>query len=186
MSCETAQNFCTINGQTVADNAAVIGSTNIIMPKGTAGNLIQKSNTAMFWWTAFSNIYNYGEYGDRSPDPSGPLAMFQTDDTIFLDSYNKMLQALNQDIITDPDSLVLASLTNDLQNYINNFVIDFNRCDNCNLGCNENNSSSGCTECNSCNIECNNGCESCDSCYVYCNSDTCSTNCQIGCEYGIA
>lgn len=196
-SCATKQTFCALNKQTPADNDEINFSFSKCIQQG---ELIEDTTWNEII-TEIINIYNFGARGTRNPQNPLGLSDFtpitdnhQGKETInapILTSYSSKLQTnLNFFSKEKYDEILntITSMTNNqdqnkfdifygfyfdtIQNLLNNYQLNDDRCNNCNSGCN--------TSCQVSNQCCDSHC--CTQCCT--NSSSCSESGCIGCDCG--
>lgn len=169
-NCSSAQTFCNINGQLVKNNL------NISFPDiGNKGSKITPE-----WKQQIINIlksiYNYGNAGTRNPSLAeiNGLDAIVAKDRITAEDYNEVVRILNGTAVKQK-TRILGTYFSDLENYINNYKLNADRCNTCNSGCNTTcQASAQCDDyCNSCNIVCDTNCESND------DGQACGMSCGV-------
>lgn len=159
-NCSSAQTFCNINGQYVKNNL------NISFPNvGTKGSKItpEWKNQVI---NILKSIYNYGSYGTRNPTLTqiNSLDSISSKERITIDDYNEIIAIIGGTKVNKKDK-ILGTYFSDLENSINNYKLNADRCNTCNTGCNTTcQASAQCNDyCNSCNVTCDSACESLDN-----------------------
>ena len=158
--CTSAQTYCQTNQQAKYwinnDDNFTLEYNELIQPE--IWNNIK---------TILQEIYNFGVNGTRNPSQQNINDIFDSEknQVIYLKLYNKIIEALqtgtnniniNNGEKIDLYELISSSLIIKLQNYLNNYKLNGDRCKGCNTGCN-----------------------TCDSCYAVCDGDC--WQCWEGC-----
>lgn len=163
MACTTVQTFCA-SCQIVKEHPIFNSSKGFKFSK-TATAKTKASplfiNEAV---DALKKISEYGAEGTKNPSESelNTLKKVQSKEKITTNSYNLLLSVLKikNKNVASKDKL-LGSYFSNLENYINNYKLNDDRCSTCNATC-----------------------QSGQSCHQGCG-DTCENSCQTNCEGGI-
>ena len=159
-NCPSAQTFCKINGQLVKNNI------NINFPK--IG--VQYSSITPEWKQQIIDILktirDYGNAGTRNPttEQINSLYTLSPNQLIMSEDYNEILEILSGTHVVQHNH-IFGTYYSDLENYINNYKLNADRCNSCNTGCNTTcQESAQCEDyCNRCNVACDSNCESLDA-----------------------
>lgn len=228
MGCNDNQSFC-LTDQTIKGNLEdIINSDSELLEAMKNDKTLDFISTpgriTVNIWNLlekfFKAAHNYGDYGDRNYPSvqNNKIKNWPTVEqfsSISPEAYNSLI-----DIIKDSNtlsnfnkvtknSIILGDYFTDLQNYIENFKIDPNRCNSCNTSCYASYScNQGCGEvCDygnqcagsysclqGCSGECSSSEHSCTGCEAgVCNTQGCScescqggycSSCNIGCYSG--
>lgn len=124
------QTFCKINGQTVGNNMTITYN-NKITPQETI-------NLASIWneiQDVMKYIYNFGKLGTKTNNPNiNNLNNQQLGNIITLEYYNDLSNRINQTKLTGEQYIKALNITN-LQDSINNYKFNADRCNVCNNSC---------------------------------------------------
>ena len=141
MACQEKQNFCSSGCQTAGEHSE------IFCENQTGGFKFSKSSEkgkkAVYNFIneaidAIKKIGNYGKHGTKQPsaDELKTLKTVSAKQKIDTSDFNQLLTVLK---ITNKDvkkkQRLLGSYMDDLENYINNFELNENLCDECNESC---------------------------------------------------
>lgn len=150
-NCATEQSFCTINGQKVSQNSGISASLTSIAQNETL------TDDAL-WnriYTVLTNIFNYGERGTRNPliradSSNDKITAASQRKTNFKDQQqytDEVLQRLYNDIVNiipvsginnilSNNPTISKTVMDNLQQQINNYQLNKDRCNSCNTACN--------------------------------------------------
>lgn len=208
MACDTIQNFCA-SCQKAGQHSDIFCQDQVGGFKFSKSS--EKNNKAFYNFineaiSAIKKIGNYGTKGTKKPslEQLNTLKEVFPESKISHEDFNQLLSVLN---ISDKDikskQRLLGSYMIDLVNYINEYELSSNLCDDCNESCQSGqNCYQGGDDCGegSCSggsclggicgpligcSGCDTGAQGCQQAGCTCQSSQgCATHCQLGCMTG--
>ena len=193
MACTTVQTFCA-SCQIVKEHPIFNSSKGFKFSKTATAKTKASTLFINEAIDALEKISEYGTEGTKNPtsEELNSLQEVQSKEKTKANSYNLLLSVLkikNKNV--SPKDRLLGSYFSDLENYINNYKLNDDRCSTCNAACQSGQScSQGCGDTceNSCQTNCEGGiCGCLQRCEGTCEySSQCGTPCQASCQDCVA
>ena len=205
-SCSSKQTFCALNKETVS-SISELNFTYSPSPTQFTQEITDEIWNEIV--DEIIKIYNYGKRGTRNPSNPLNITSFQAvaddhagnedknasivsttsqnskhqsnDNIIPLDKYNEILNTIGLSSLSNLDTIITEAKFNTIKTTINNLKLNNNRCNNCNIKCNQK-----CEASSQCYCDCDCYCYDCRECYTQpcyyhtcsqCNGGNCFANC---------